>query len=390
MRILYLSSPPYADCDFPLIKEFQNMGHEVYYLIDLPPYFLHTTLIDIKKQIKENGIFKASKYKEFLIYKDYLSLDNIYVINRTRKSAFNLKNISTYYQLVLFIQKIKPDIINIVGNLDVHSLALLVFKKKLVLTVHDPFPHTGEQSFRKELFRRLAMKTIPQFILLNRKQKEDFIRTYKLHPSQVFINRLGIYDCIHIFLNGNKRFTSQKDKTQINLLFFGRISPYKGIEYLLKAMKIVHKSLPNVKLTIAGSGKIYFDISPFQNLSYIDIQNRYISMTELADLINRTTIVVCPYTDATQSGVIMTAYSLCKPVIATHVGGLVEMIEDGKSGVLIPPKDVDALANAIINISLDLQKRLEMEEYIKKQYFLGNKSWKNIAERYISIYTQHS
>ena len=183
MRILYLSSPPYADCDFPLIKEFQKMGHEVFYLIDLPPYFLHTTLIDIKEQIRENGILKASVYKEFLIYKNYLSLDNVYVINRTRKSAFCSKNISIYWQLTLFIKKLKPDVVNIIGNIDVQSLALLIFRKKLVLTVHDPFPHTGEQSFRKELFRRLAMKTIPRFVLLNEKQMDDFIRIYKLPRS---------------------------------------------------------------------------------------------------------------------------------------------------------------------------------------------------------------
>ena len=384
MRILYLSSPPYADCDFPLIKEFQKMGHEVFYLIDLPPYFLHTTLIDIKEQIRENGILKASVYKEFLIYKNYLSLDNVYVINRTRKSAFCSKNISIYWQLTLFIKKLKPDVVNIIGNIDVQSLALLIFRKKLVLTVHDPFPHTGEQSFRKELFRRLAMKTIPRFVLLNEKQMDDFIRIYKLHPKQVFINRLGVYDCIHNFCNKSDAYINSEN----NILFFGRISPYKGIEYLLDAMKIVHRNVPNAKLTIAGSGKIYFDISSVQNLSYLDIRNHYISMEELADLINHAAIVVCPYTDATQSGVVMTAYSLCKPVIATYVGGLIEMIDDDKSGILVPPKDIEALANAIIKILNDVPKQLKMKEYIRTQYFLGDKSWNSIAKKYISVYVQ--
>ena len=79
-----------------------------------------------------------------------------------------------------------------------------------------------------------------------------------------------------------------------------------------------------------------------------------------------------PFTDATQSGVIMTSYSLCKPVIATKVGGLTEMIDNGKSGILVPPKDIKALANAIINLLQDNKLYIDMQQYIKKQYYNGD------------------
>lgn len=382
MRILYFSSPPFADCDFPLVRQFQQMGHDVYYFIDLPCYFLRSTLIDIKEQIKENGIFNVLVYKEFADYKNYMSLDNVYVINRTEKSALHPQNIEIYLKLTSFIKKIKPDVINVVGGIDISSSILLNFRKKLVLTVHDPFPHTGEQSFRREFFRKLSMKIIPKFILLNERQKDEFVRVYNLLPSQVYINRLGVYDCIRNFIPKiNRRENDSK-----NILFFGRISPYKGVEYLLKAMSIVHKKIPEATLTIAGGGKMYFDITPYQNLSYIDIRNHYIGMEELAGLVENTKIVVCPYIDATQSGVIMTAYSLCKPVIATNVGGLIEMIDDGKSGLLIPPKDIKTLADAIIKLLTDKQKTNEMQKYIRTKYFEGDKSWENIAEKYLSVY----
>ena len=109
-------------------------------------------------------------------------------------------------------------------------------------------------------------------------------------------------------------------------------------------------------------------------------------MEELAGLLQDCAITVCPYTDATQSGVVMTSYSLCKPVIATNVGGLSEMVEDGKTGLLVPPKDVDALADAIISLLEDRKKLDEMANSIRNDYFAGDKSWKVIADRYVAFY----
>ena len=171
-----------------------------------------------------------------------------------------------------------------------------------------------------------------------------------------------------------------------NVLFFGRISPYKGLEYLCKAMVKVKEQVPDATLTIAGGGKMYFDISSYEKKEWVKIINRYVGMEELAGLLQNCSLTVCPYTDATQSGVIMTSYSLCKPVIATNVGGLGEMVEDGKTGLLVPPKNIDALANAIISLLNDEDTLNQMAKDIKNDYFVGEKSWKVIAEKYIQFY----
>lgn len=148
----------------------------------------------------------------------------------------------------------------------------------------------------------------------------------------------------------------------------------------------VKEQVPDVTLTIAGGGKIYFDISPYQNLDWVKVVNRYVGMEELAGLLQNCALSVCPYTDATQSGVIMTSYSLCKPVVATNVGGLGEMVEDGKTGILVPPKDVAELSDAIIALLKDDAKRENMADNIRNDYFVGDKSWKVIAEKYIEFY----
>ena len=132
--------------------------------------------------------------------------------------------------------------------------------------------------------------------------------------------------------------------------------------------------------------KVTYDISEYENLPYIKIINRYVGMEELAMYLSKCAISVCPYTDATQSGVIMTCFSLCKPVIATNVGGLGEMIENGRTGILIPPKDINALASSIIELLSDNEKCNKLKENIKNDFYHADKSWNKIVDKYIDIY----
>lgn len=381
MKILYISSPPFTDCDFPLIKSLQKAGNDVTYLIHLTPYNLKSTLFNIKKQIKKNSIIPANYYPELKVYEQYMDLNKTFIINQISPKDSSFSAFKLLLKVICFIYKEKFDIIHTDNIFNVWYISLYyLFRKKLILTVHDPFPHSGETSTRKSINYKAAMKLVKYFVLLNSKQKDKFCQTYKLNSKRILINRLGIYDNIQIFTKHN--ITSNPH----NVLFFGRISPYKGIEYLCQAMIEVRKHIPDASLTIAGGGKIYFDIEPYREYNWINIQNRYIEMQELAQLLQKCSISVCPYTDATQSGVIMTSYSLCKPVIASNVGGLSEMIDNEKSGVLVPPKDIKALSNAIINILNNRKLYADMQQYIKKQYYNGDRSWESIADKYINFY----
>lgn len=383
MNILYLSSPSFADCDFPLVKSLQAAGHDVTYLIMLAPYSLKSTLFDIKEQISENDIIPATRYPEMRVYEKYMDMSRVFIANRTVKQDSSLQALKMTLRMARFIRKGKFDVIHTDCMLGMWNLLLYrLFGKKMVLTVHDPFPHTGEINARKSFNYKMAMKMVRRFVLLNNKQKELFCDTYKVKPSQIMVNRLGVYDNICAFVDHE----SIGKPSSHNVLFFGRISPYKGIEYLCQAMVKVREQVPDATLTIAGGGKMYFDITPYQNLKWVKIINRYVGMEELAGLLKDCAISVCPYTDATQSGVIMTSYSLCKPVVASNVGGLGEMVDNGETGKLVPPKDVDALADAIITLLEDDALRGNMERRIREDYFVGEKSWKVIAEKYLEFY----
>lgn len=381
MKILYYSTPFFADCDFPLVKALQEAGHDVTYLIALAPYSLKSTLFDIKEQVLGNAIIPATRYPELKIYENYMDMSKAYIVNRTVMQDSSPQTLMMTLKVVRFIQKGKFDVIHTDCMLGMWNLMLYkLFGKKMVLTVHDPFPHTGEITARKMFNYKMAMRSVRKIVLLNNKQKDKFCKTYHVDSKQILINRLGVYDNISTFVTTNESTHSH------NVLFFGRISLYKGIEYLCEAMMKVKMQVPDATLTIAGGGKMYFDIEPYQKQDWVKVINRYVGMEELAGLLQNCALSVCPYTDATQSGVIMTSYSLCKPVVATNVGGLGEMVEDGKTGILVPPKDVDALAEAIIDMLKDDAKRENMAANIRNDYFTGDKSWKVIAEKYIEFY----
>lgn len=381
MKILFLSSPSFADCDFPYIKELQAQGHEVDYLMMLAPFSgKSSTLFSIKNLLPVDGIIKATKYKEITEYLPYMDLSHVYIINHSINRQVSWKYLKVAWQVFRFIRK---------GNYDVvHTDCIWGWfahfyywgNKNTVLTVHDPIQHSGVSTPLLRLFRHLAFSKVKKFVLLNTIQKTEFIQKNHLCENQVLINRLGIYDCITNYVKPTYK------KRKNNILFFGHISSYKGIEYLCEAFLEVEKAIPDATLTIAGGGQLYFDFSKFASDAKIELKNHYIGMAELAELLFACDIVVCPYKDATQSGVVMTAFSMQKPVVASNVGGLSESIVEGQNGLLVPPCNSQKLAEAIIDILQDDGKQMHMQRNIYNEFFKGEYSWQQITQKYIEFY----
>ena len=372
MKILYFSATSYADSFFPLVHALQQQGHDVTCLIELYPFSKKSTLFNIQSLKPKDGIYPAMDYPELQVYSQYMDMSKVFIANHTIKQQRFPQNLLMYLKIRKFIKRGNFDVVHTDCILADWSQMLYSANPNVVQTIHDPFPHTGEAY-------RVAMRKAKKFVLLNENQKEKFIEYYHLNPSQVFSNRFGKFDYLKIFESAE-----QKEKRN-SLLFFGRISPYKGIEYLCEAMNIVRQQIPDASLTIAGGGKMYFDIEPYLKQGGIDLINRYVGMEELVHLLQGHEVVVVPYTDATQSGVVQTAYSLEKPVIATNVGGLGEIVNDGKTGLLVPPREAKALADAIISVLQAPDRLREMKSNIAL-LFDGNLAWKHIAKHYIEIY----
>lgn len=381
MRILYYSKPCFGDCDFPLLKAMMEQGHDVKVIYNLTPYSLRTTIFNISKQIPKSGIFKAKEYPELKAFEDYMPIDNVYISNDPT-GKLCLKSLWQEFKTFLFIKKQKFDVINYVGDPSpLFSLLLFFFKKKLVVTVHDGRPHTGDDSIKSQFVRRMLKLYTKRFILLNKKENELFEKGYGIKPAYIYNSHLGYYEMLQMY--GDKNLRKQN-----YILFFGRISPYKGIEYLLKAMRIVHKTHPETRVIIAGKGKYNFDIEPYKKLNYVEFRYKFIELAELADLIRGAQFTVCPYTEATQSGVVYSSFALNTPVVATRVGGLPEMIDDGETGVIVPPCDEQALAEAMNDLLGDTVKLASLTNNIKVSANEGKGSWHIIAKEYLEIYNE--
>ena len=178
------------------------------------------------------------------------------------------------------------------------------------------------------------------------------------------------------------------------ILFFGLIKRYKGLEYLLKAFKQIREQANEATLLIVGS--VYDgDPAAFQYysnlLAQFDTQDdvicvtEYISFDRVGYYFAAADVVVLPYVKTTQSGILLLAFAAGRPVVVTDTGGLSELVEDGRSGFVVPPRNTQALARAIMEIIKNPGKRSEMGQ-TAKQLAQTRYSWKTAAAKTIELY----
>ncbi|WP_312342730.1 glycosyltransferase family 4 protein [Chryseobacterium binzhouense] len=373
MKIAFLSAFA-LDANASLVNALSK-NNDVYFFIEA--LYKVSNFLD-RSKLRET-ITTGKNVEELQHIKDFINLDKTYVIKGTRNINI-LKKLYISYKVNQWVRKINPDVIIIDNYMLTYFVSTLNFRKKMLMIVHDPFLHSGENYFIDRYLRKLHFNLIDHKILLNENQKNDFIKYYHFNPKHISTSFLGVYDFLRFYDYKNVEAKS------FNVLFFGRISPYKGIKYLLDGFVTILLSYPEYKgkisLTIAGSGDFDFDLKPYESFENIFFINNYIDPQNLAQLINQANVVVCPYTDATQSGVIMSAFAFKKPVIATNVGGLPEMVQNGETGIIIEPKDSNAIAQAIIEIYENNDLRNKISNNIEQKYFFGEKSWNNSAKRF--------
>lgn len=383
MKIAYIGKIQLSDADLSYLNSAQKLS-DITYIMEVTPRFMKGPAYNIGKIYPHSGVFKATEaYPEFEKYSRIIDVDKFYVVNTCGK-FWQLKAFWTNFLLLLFLIRNKFDVIHLTWPANVYEFIIYMLKRKIILTVHDPFPHTGLDTHIVRLRRKMAFRCVPHFIILNKAQREKFLSFYHLPSSAVIDSRLSCYTYLNMVEQDMTTVPEQK-----YILFAGKISKYKGVEYLLEAMKKVHDTFPDIKLVVAGGGKYHFDISEYAALPYIDIRNRFIPDEELVALMNKTQFMVCPYTDATQSGVIMSSFTFGTPVIATRVGGLPEMLGNGKYGMLVKEKDTDALYLGICSLLSDEEQLADYRKEIAKDYTSdGYLSWKTIAEELRESYLQ--
>jgi glycosyltransferase involved in cell wall biosynthesis len=165
------------------------------------------------------------------------------------------------------------------------------------------------------------------------------------------------------------------------LLFFGYVRRYKGLDILLDAMPEILEEV-DCELTIAG--ECYEDAQAYQDQirtlglkDRVRFLDRYISNEEVPQLFRAADVCVLPYRHATQSGIVQVAYALDTPVIVSRVGGIPEAVGHNESGLLIEPEDSGAVAQAVRRyFNDDLRDRL-VDGLRQRRAALG---WNRVVE----------
>ncbi|MEW5976683.1 MAG: glycosyltransferase [Acidobacteriota bacterium] len=137
------------------------------------------------------------------------------------------------------------------------------------------------------------------------------------------------------------------------ILFFGFIREYKGLRYLMEGLRLVRETCP-VHLVVAGEpwgdDTVYRELITRLGLDdAVTLVSRYIPNEEVEVYFAAADLVTVPYVSATQSGIVQLAYGFGKPVLVGRVGGLPEVVDDGKTGYMVTPRDPQAIAKAILD-----------------------------------------
>ena len=305
---------------------------------------------------------------------------------------------ATYRQMARdMVRRTNPQIVHITSL----SVGLWPFVKELVsigvrvvYTVHDPVPHEEVKTIWGALFLWGQRKFSLPRVFLNC----SAIHVHSIIHADQLVVRYGknLKSRLYVAQHGAGLPAAIARGAEVppeicrlspeipTLLFFGRIEKYKGLGVLLEAVKIVDSNQASFNLVIAGGGDL--PAMP-RDLTFVNLvlANRFIRDAEVRSFFENCDVVVLPYTGATQSGVIPMAYAFSKPVIASRIGALKEVVNDGITGLLVRPGDPSDLANAILEF-LAGRANTEKMGRAAQECGQGVLAWSAVADVHIQRY----
>ena len=324
--------------------------------------------------------------------------------------AQKLSKLLRYYaKLIRYTARSQPKMLHILWNNKFEAfdrtLLMLYYKargKKVALTAHNV--NQAKRDSKDSLLNRITLRI--QYCLCDhifvhtQKMKSELCEDFGVPDHAVTIIRHPVNDA---FPNTDLSPSEAKQKLGLRenekaILYFGRIRPYKGIEYLLAAFRQLVNRHSDYRLIIAGEPKkgseaylqeiqatIQRDFKAGQIVSRI----QFIPDEDIELYLKGADVLVLPYKDIFQSGVLFLAYSYGLPVVATDVGSFREEIVEGETGFLCGPGDIADLASTLekfftSDLYLGLHtRRREIREYAQRVH-----SWDAVADLTVRAYEQ--
>lgn len=258
-------------------------------------------------------------------------------------------------------------------------------KTKVVSILDNLIPHEHRPGDR--IFGRYFTRSVDGFVAMSDSVLED-LNQFDIYKPRVFC-RHPLYDNFGPKASRDEalKFLGLEPEKRY-MLFFGLIRDYKGLDLLLKAYADSRFRKMNVRLIVAGEfysgSEKYYEMEKELGLEGMIVwKSDFVPDSEVRYCFGAADIIVQPYKSATQSGVTQIAYHFEKPMLVTNVGGLAEIVPDGKVGYVVEP-DSAQIADALVDF-FDNNRQEQFSEGIlseKKQYAWSNmtRSVKKAAE----------
>jgi glycosyltransferase involved in cell wall biosynthesis len=293
-----------------------------------------------------------------------------------------VRQIRLMRRVARMIREFRPDVIHFQKGHAWFNLVLPLLAREypVVVSVHDPVHHLGDKSSQRtpQWLMHLGYRSAASLIAHNGVMKREIVETCGIRPERI--------EVVPLIERGDDSLATDVGEDGAAVLFFGRIWPYKGLAHLIEAEPLITAAIEDARIVIAGEGE---SLEPYRRLMVhpdrFEIHNEFVSVEERARLFRQACVVVLPYVEATQSGVIPVAYTYSKPVVATAVGGLSSQVEDGRTGYLVLPGDAAALAERIIELLRDEPLRRELGANGRRKL---EREWAApvVAERTLEVY----
>ncbi|WP_353063309.1 glycosyltransferase family 4 protein [Tunturibacter psychrotolerans] len=321
--------------------------------------------------------------------------------------ARKILRVSIYYaKLIRYASSSQPRIFHILWNnkfifLD-RTLLTLYYRllgKKIAFTVHNV--NAGRRDSRDTWLNRLTLRIqyrlVHHIFVHTKKMKLELIEEFGVKPTRVTVIPFGINNAVP-----NTRLTPSDAKKQLGIrhdkktvLFFGNIAPYKGLEHLVAAFRLLLGHDENYRLIIAGKPNncerywksIHEDISENVAKGRVILRPEFIPDCETELYFKAADVFVLPYRHIYQSGVLFLGYSFGLPVLAADVGSLKDEIVEGSTGFAFRPEDPVALAVVIEQyFASDLYVDLNVRRRQIREYATERHSWDVVAQTTMKVY----
>lgn len=260
------------------------------------------------------------------------------------------------------------------------SICKLLRREKILFVCHNVFPH--ERFPLDRLLTKWTLGCGRYFITQSKMDARDLLSVkhdavYRVTPHPTY----GMF-CKQGMSMQKAREQLQIDQVQRVLLFFGFVRKYKGLQYLLEAMKLLKERDFKVQLWVVGDfgedkEEYVEQIRAFEIGDQVQMVEGYVPDDEVEKYFAASDLVVLPYLSATQSGIVQIAFGFEKPVLVTEVGGLPDVVTNGKTGYVVEPRSAETIAEAIMDYYINNRREAFVSQIEKEK---DRFSWKTFVD----------